>query len=464
MPMRSSRPMCAVAALGIAASAGLAAPCPADHDGSGWGDVNDLLGFLGDFRAGSLAADYIDDGAIDVSDLLEYLRLFRIGCADDTDTDGDGLRDIVETGTGVYRGRGDTGTDPFVADTDGDGLPDGEEVLPTADGLNLRAFGVSPLRRDILVEIDWFGNQNGHQPSLQPLPQTIMMIEQVFAAAPLTNPDGSTGISIRIDYGQGGAFTGGNQLPGAPDYITFPAQFQTFKADHFDPRRYGRFHYCIFAMKYNAPDNGSSGIAELSGDDFMVTLGNVVGFTPYPTAATFVHELGHNLGLRHGGFENLNNKPNYNSVMNYRHQFNGIDVNLDGRGDGVIDYSIGALPPLDESSLIEAHGIGGPGSPAIDWNGNGVIDPAPYARNLNCTPGGSAPCGVSVSSCTDSACTVLHDQNDWASINWNRLPTPGRFRLPEPPAEIEVCPDVPRNLRDIAAAVEAPHPPLRNRR
>ncbi len=30
-----------------------------------------------------------------------------------------------------------------------------------------------------------------------------------------------------------------------------------------------------------------------------------------------MHELGHNLGLRHGGMDDLNCKPNYLSVMNY---------------------------------------------------------------------------------------------------------------------------------------------------
>jgi arylsulfatase A-like enzyme len=58
-----------------------------------------------------------------------------IGCAASAcgqialqDTDGDGLRDSVETGTGIYRGEQDTGTDPNVADSDGDWVPDGIEV------------------------------------------------------------------------------------------------------------------------------------------------------------------------------------------------------------------------------------------------------------------------------------------------------------------------------------------------
>ncbi len=56
----------------------------------------------------------------------------------------------------------------------------------------------------------------------------------------------------------------------------------------------------------NAPVPGESGIAEISGNDFIVSLGSrVVDLgIPYGTmaeAGTFMHELGHNLGLHHGG-------------------------------------------------------------------------------------------------------------------------------------------------------------------
>lgn len=44
------------------------------------------------------------------------------------DLDNDGLRDAVETNTGVYVSPADTGTNPALADTDGDSLPDGMEV------------------------------------------------------------------------------------------------------------------------------------------------------------------------------------------------------------------------------------------------------------------------------------------------------------------------------------------------
>lgn len=51
----------------------------------------------------------------------------------DPDDDGDGLLDYVETATGVFVSALDTGTNPFVADTDGDGFSDGAEVLAASD-------------------------------------------------------------------------------------------------------------------------------------------------------------------------------------------------------------------------------------------------------------------------------------------------------------------------------------------
>jgi hypothetical protein len=45
-----------------------------------------------------------------------------------TDSDGDGLDDVVETNTGTFVDASDTGSDPSNTDSDGDGLSDGDEV------------------------------------------------------------------------------------------------------------------------------------------------------------------------------------------------------------------------------------------------------------------------------------------------------------------------------------------------
>ncbi len=54
------------------------------------------------------------------------------------------------------------------------------------------------------------------------------------------------------------------------------------------------------------------------------------------SGATFMHELGHALTLRHGGFENANNKPNYVSLMNYAYTF---DLRRENDGGRFLDFS-----------------------------------------------------------------------------------------------------------------------------
>ena len=51
------------------------------------------------------------------------------GLIADDDDDGDGLLDVVETGTGIYVDGQDTGTDPLDPDTDGDGICDGPNAV-----------------------------------------------------------------------------------------------------------------------------------------------------------------------------------------------------------------------------------------------------------------------------------------------------------------------------------------------
>ena len=53
-----------------------------------------------------------------------------------SDTDSDGLKDGVETNTGVFVSENDRGTDPHKADTDGGGAEDGNEVNVGTDPLN----------------------------------------------------------------------------------------------------------------------------------------------------------------------------------------------------------------------------------------------------------------------------------------------------------------------------------------
>ncbi|MGB2278293.1 MAG: putative Ig domain-containing protein [Candidatus Poseidoniaceae archaeon] len=73
---------------------------------------------------------------------------------EDLDDDGDGLSDLVETGTGLYNGTGDYGTDPLNPDTDGDGVCDGpNSVWPICiNGPDSNPFGTHDASNIVLVE------------------------------------------------------------------------------------------------------------------------------------------------------------------------------------------------------------------------------------------------------------------------------------------------------------------------
>ncbi len=335
-------------------------------------------------------------------------------CNDSNDTDNDRLLNCVETNSNVYVSRNNTGTDPNNPDTDGDGINDGDEVLGTIDGLDLPSMGVNPLRKNILIEYDWFEDDVGScgSHSHRPTEAVINAVSTAFANAPIYNPDGTIGITIIQDYGQEieWVFNGGNVINDSDGVITDgvnDTEFNNHKIANFADNRHGYFHYVIMPHQYN---NGySSGQAELPGDDLIVSLGCYFDNTAY-VANTIMHELGHNLNLRHGGDENCNKKPNYNSIMNYKYQFYGVDGDCDSQPDGILDYSLGSKITLDESNLNENNGTCG--SPlSIDWNGNSVFEVS-VSEDLN-----QWDCS---SEHPDQAygLSVLNDYNDWENIQF----------------------------------------------
>jgi hypothetical protein len=373
-----------------------------------------------------------------------------VTCALDTpgDADGDRLPNCVETNTGTFVGLLDTGTDPNDGDTDNDALPDGDEILGTALGLDLPAMGVNPLARDILIEYDWFddniepGTCAAH--SHRPTPTVVAMVTAAFAAAPVANPDGSTGITVIHDYGQGGAFTGGNLVADADGVLgqgVNGADFQSHKSANFNANRNGYFHYTLMPHRYDV-SSSSSGQAELPGDDQIVSL-YCFGSDPFNlddnVANTIMHELGHNLVLRHGGFEDTNWKPNYNSVMNYLYQFSGIDTDCTPPGNGLLSYSLGDRPALNENSLDETRGVcGNPPGPGWDWNEDGDATDVGLALDINVDDAGTG----------DGFLQNLLDYNDWAFIVLTGLSDADGARLA---------------LREIVSCTH-PAPPPRPRR
>lgn len=345
------------------------------------------------------------------------------------DADGDRLPDCTESNTGVYVGQLNTGTDPNDPDTDADNLPDGDEVLGTQMGLNLPAMGVSPLHKDILLEYDWFDDANecvAH--SHRPTAALLTMVATAFDNSPVQNPDGSTGVTIINDYGQGGLFTGGNliaDLDGVVDQGVNGTDFINYKNANFAANRVGYFHYTLMPHRYNT-NSGSSGQAELPGNDLIVSL--YCANSDQNVANTIMHELGHNLLLRHGGFENTNWKPNYNSVMNYLFQFPGIDTDCTPSGDGLLSYSVGTRPSINESFVDETQGVcGTPPGPAWDWNSDGDATDVGYTRDIN----------VDNTATGDGLFMVLLDYDDWANLYFGGLSDADGARVG--PREIITC-------------------------
>jgi hypothetical protein len=355
--------------------------------------------------------------------------LFDINCAGGgfIDSDGDALLDVWET-DGI--------------DVDQDGTID----------LDLPAMGADPQRKDLFVEVDYMTNESfcafgfcvtGH--SHKPKPAALQRIIDAFAGAPVSNPDGSTGITIHIDAGPDtvmnphtGALWGARSESEALDHVdqlgSCPVQnnactgmydwsaFDQIKQAHFSLLRKDVFHYNVFAHQLGASSH--SGISRgISASDFLVTLGTTVGSvgTVSEQTGTFFHEVGHNLSLRHGGDDDQNFEPNYLSIMNYSFQMRGLRI--DGV-DANFDYSTAALPALNENNLDETTGIfnftpvqtfgtryycGGAetilndANAPIDWNCDGDATDTGVVQNIN----------------NDGGLGTLGGYNDWANIRFD---------------------------------------------
>lgn len=153
---------------------------------------------------------------------------------------------------------------------------------------------------------------------------------------------------------------GGNAVPALNNCGLDRVFYDTKNAPgNFAPARRELFRYAISTSNEPdtdgpGPDTGcqSGGQGEIGGNDFIEFNHD---------GGTILHELGHNLNLRHGGFEDTNCKPNYVSSMNYDLQF-GIPR---AGGGTIIDYSpprvaldgstrgLAPLGPLAEQDLDE---------------------------------------------------------------------------------------------------------------
>jgi len=313
------------------------------------------------------------------------------------------------------------GANDVTCDTDADidGIPDCSEVEnSTFAGLPLYEWGARTGQKDIFIEIDYMDATDGGaqiaDEGIVPRKEALQKVVDAFAAQNIAIHfdvgdlhDNASGTDP-VDFDLGG----GQQVPFA-DGISFDpadgrANLYTYKRDYMDYSRMQVFHYLIFANSQNLDGTaGSSGLAEAVGNDLLVTLGNWglhSGNTANTNilinyqASTLMHELGHNLGLLHGGDESTNYKPNYISVMNYLYQLSGLPEIGNDEGDRfyfsseyhggdvtcfsalshgasttsfIMDFSHGNAVTLDKTALNENLGLGQTGSDAVDYDCDG---------------------------------------------------------------------------------------------
>lgn len=398
--------------------------------------------------------------------------------ADGVSVEAEGDGDTEHTGLfeGGEIGRVEFNIQGGFTDMDGDGIPDlWEENGADSDcdgevDIDFPAFGAQPDHKDIFIEMDY---DAGNPPPLQ----AVLDVKEAFAKAPIdaggvSNPDGTPGINLWIDTGglmEGGVpvgenLGGGNEFTQAPGTICNMStdgdmngdiDFYEVKNDNFDPTRQDTFHYAVSTV---GCANSPGGQGEQGGNDLVIYSTEDIH---YPK--TLMHELGHNLNLFHGGFEQDKEcKPNYISVMSYDH-VPGIlwaDLGQEGGGEYHVDYSpprfidslgnegrLGDLPDLDENDLAEEGALFNNNvinmiytnalfekvqHPLFlwpDWNGNGANESDPVQVNIDVAendgtePDGFPPdcdqydCdGDTADDCANDR-RVLSSHDDWSNIS-----------------------------------------------
>lgn len=270
-------------------------PKDLDSDDDGLDDGSEVNRYSTD----PTAADSDDDGLDDHEELNEYDT-----DPNDADTDSDGLEDDEEVNQ--YE------TDPNDEDTDNDGLSDYAETH--GNGL---LEETDPLKRDILVEIDYM---EGDRPS----ESEIERVEEQYAEAPIKSPDGSSGINLVIEVDD----------EVEQDAPTDPEDLDRLMEQNFDHEDQGVF-YGVAVQDAENDNEEVAGFSSPGYDNgqfaFMVDGENDEEFVDGSTSNLISHELGHSFGLSNDDYEGIDStdvpEHEYDSVMNYNADITQVKYN-----------------------------------------------------------------------------------------------------------------------------------------
>ena len=295
-------------------------------------------------------------------------------------------------------------------DKDGDGIPDALETTPINFGGVL--VTLDPEKKDVILVVDFVGTDNANLPTVE----SLAILLASFNSAPVKGLKGKTGIALHlVSIGSGYPLPSNSSIGTIANDEYDWSQLDTIKQNTIAANNLGSiphiYHYCLSCNNYGG--SGSSGISRNGISTYSQfrsgAVDSICSLQGYQssvqaagmTAGTIMHEFGHNLGLTHGGYDHVNYKPNYISIMNYHFQFDGITVN----GAHSYDYSRVLLKPLDERKIKEKAGLGskakglgtqfsyqgyqnpfiltGDLTKNVDWNFDGIIEKQAYPWNLN---------------------------------------------------------------------------------
>ncbi len=314
-----------------------------------------------------------------------------------TDSDGDGLLDCWETDRSTQAPYGTVGSPnpiKYFIDFNCDGTPD----IDLTYGGTLAA--PSSTHKDLYVEVD-------SMPGVQPPASDFDTLKlAAFANGNVVNPDATAGITLHYqiddvisDAGVDStnpvttAFQPCTPAPNPADTAVNKKTFDDWKAEYFGTAadrtagstrlqskalvfHYGLVVHGLTTSTMGTADANKMGCAEVPGNDFVISaFGFPAGTFGYNNLANaregvFMHEIGHNLGLRHGGDANIDNQPNYVSVMN-----TSLTIPLASmQPSAKLDYSH-FTKSWSEISVSEISGVpqsaswGATTQPTLFWNG-----------------------------------------------------------------------------------------------